>query len=93
MLPVKRDCVKVAQRTLTPYVRVRILLPLPCYCPGIVLIPGIFLFVKAEIKVDAQAQGEMKFIDDATKKVMQMASITTGTPLHLLMLIFDGLER
>ncbi len=42
MLLRKRNCVKVAQRTLTPYVRVRILLPLPVKKPLILRDWGLF---------------------------------------------------
>ena len=42
---IQRVCVRVAQQTLTLYVRVRILHPLPFDFPGIVQIPGIFLIL------------------------------------------------
>ena len=47
---IQRVCVKVAQQTLTLYVRVRILHPLPKEAPGIVEISGAFLFFENSVK-------------------------------------------
>ena len=48
---IQRVCVKVAQQTLTLYVRVRILHPLPKEAPGIVEISGAFpCFLKTASK-------------------------------------------